>query len=262
MDSKVFETIYGTGTLDGHKYEIHQFVQWYGYLPYWMQDKKGKPWDDWYLVRHSIPTNHHIGTPRWSDPEIEKLRMASDEKPAVFYKRDEGIGYMVYKDGIPTTDIPTVGDYSIPEGLEIEPVNSFWDYRNGTFKRTFEDPIKIWDTEEYEKFFTPKFKIGDTVFCVTYHDSETRCGERYQIEHMKIENISIDMGRIIYYNHNDDFFCIDHISIAQDRVAATVEELIERFKKRHEKLYMWAPGVRLGIVKCESTQQYKNAWMK
>lgn len=262
MDSKVFETIYATGTLGLHKYEIHQFVQWYGYLPYWMQGKSGPIWDDWYLVRHSIPTNHHVGTPRWNSKEGEEMRIKMNEKPAVLYKRDEAIGYMVYRDGVPTTDIPTVGDYSIPKDVKLEEVNTFWDYRNRTFKRSFEDPIKIWNTKEYEKLFTPKYKVGDTVFCVTYHDRDTRCGERYQVEHMKIEKISIDMGRILYYNNDDNFFSINHICEPQSRVSDNVEELIKKFEKRGERLYMWNPEARLGIVECKSTKQYKNAWMK
>ena len=264
MESKVFETLYGTADYDGHHYEIHQFVQWYGYLPYFAQGKTGGNWNDWYLVRASTPCNSHVGALRYRDPELERIRKASGEKDAIFYNRDEGVGIIVYKDGVPMTEKPLTREESwgMPEEAEIVPVNDFWAYRQGTFKRTFEDPFKIWDTEEYEKFFTPRFKVGDTVFCLLHHDSETRCGERWQIEHMKIENISIDMGRILYYNNTDDFFSIDHISVRQLYVGATVEELIERFGKTYGKLYMWRPGRVLGIVECTSTQQYRNAWMR
>lgn len=259
MDSKVFETILGSAVHNGHTYIVHQFVKWYGFLPNWMRDRKGGEWDDWYLVRKYTPCNHGCGTPRWKDPDIEKIRSESGEKDALFYQSDDDKGYIVYEDGIPTTDIPTVGYYNLPEGAELDEVNSWEDYRNGTYKRSFEDPVRIWSTEEYEKFFTPKFKVGDTVFCVLLHDRDTRCGERYQIHHMTIEKVSIDMGRIMYSNHDRTFFNIDNIDVYEWRVAATVEELVKRLANSCGILYMWNPDVPLGIIPCTSTEQYRKA---
>ena len=107
----------------------------------------------------------------------------------------------------------------------------------------------------YDDFFTPRYKIGDRIFYAVHKDSDTRCGERHQVESFIIKGLSICGGNVTYHNYEGDKSMLNtwDIQCRERRCYLSVEELA---KHTPEKLYMWHRNGRCCIEPCTSTELY------
>ena len=107
----------------------------------------------------------------------------------------------------------------------------------------------------YDEMFTPKYKVGDRIFYAVHKDSDTRCGERYQVESFIVGGIEVCSGNIFYHNYKGDKDTLNtwDIICREYNCFLSVEELA---KHTSDTLYMWHRNGRCCIEPCTSTELY------
>lgn len=242
---KTFKTLESKGVINGKSYLVYRFTSYYCPYDSCLREGKIKSVAEIVFTPYSGITNANI-----------KDQFGND-----WYKGEDK--YIAYANGValnvqPTSYYDAYQLISKDANLVNPKMVSGYDYSYNRLGKCYESRRNFWRDEfvpNYDEMFKPKYKIGDIVFYTTHYDSDTRCGERKQIHHFVIKDISVGGGKIRYYNTSSKkpFLEYGDIEAEEWQIEPSVESLC---KARGETLYMWHRNGRVAIEPCSSTEIY------
>lgn len=103
----------------------------------------------------------------------------------------------------------------------------------------------------YADLFKRRFNVGDRVFYLVHKDSDTRNGERYQVESFIIEKAEFDGDHWSYDNGGTT--CLSHKSVTEKSAFKSVEDIIKVYGT---DIWMWHHNGGCYIEKCLSTAYF------
>ena len=235
---KTYRHIHAEGTINGVKYALEKYCTWY--IPYKYAPVLETNLADHILVRTPKPLNSNVHTDQFGNEWYEKVNLGD----SLFVAMKEGERLFTE----PTSYFKACQVISKDAGLPFDGKHYETCYRYLRCVDEHFDSSKGEYVPDFENLIPHRFNVGDRVFRVVHKDSDTRNGERKQVESFIVKNVTFGGN---HWEYDDGDPTCWRKSVNESQAFKSVEEI----KEVHgDDIWMWHHLGGCRIEKCPSTE--------
>lgn len=248
---KTYRHINSRGTINGNKYELEEYCTWY--IPFNSLNNGKKAYAsvsetnlaDHILKRTPTYLNGNEHTDQFGNKWYEMDWMGDSRFVVIKNGERMFTGPVSYYDACQII--------SKDAGLPLVEGRDYYECCYNKL-RTLDDGFDSSKGEyvpDYAELFTRRFKMGDRIFYIRQTDSDTRNGERMQVESFIVKDIVFRGNHWEYDNGGTS--CLSHTSVKESYAFESVEKLKEVYGN---DIWMWHHNGGCCIERCPSTDYF------